>query len=764
MSKCRLCEAPCYLENEAYCCLGCETVHQILQRKGIKCAQEDPLFLHAQQQGWLKPSKGQSCEKERAKGERYIRQIEGMWCSSCALAIQWLLEEVPGVIFASVDYASDLLVLRLDPLKVGMRQIEEKLKSWGYTLKDPLKNERQNISDFFTWKIAVMAFLGMNTMMLSYPAYIAYLGVETQGYEQVCSVLSGLMSIPLLWLALWPLSKSAWLSLRAGLVGFECLIVLASFSSLLLSFWRLFQGNPHVYFDTAWVLLGLQFLGKGLEKSFKLKARETVLATLDRVQSKIRVPSAEGWGFKSAKDLKIGELIGVLAGDMLRVEAEIETGTVWVDLSWERGEAQPACLGAGQLLHSGMMVVSGSAQAKVKTLVVESELETWLNQLAGALEQRRKKQESEFKISRLIAVLTILVFFLAMFIALWALAHHSSGQEAFERAMSVLIISCPCSLGIAIPLARARLFSRASQLGFWVRRPQALETAGQIDTWVLDKTGTLTEGQMRLISAPLSDPFSLKCLKALSLHSNHPLCLCLQEALKNISCEQVRLDHVQETYGVGLKGYIEGKEIYLGRPSEYKELHISCEFKIDKHIVATLLFEDTLRPQAKTLVQALKNPVLLSGDHLKRCQITAHEVGISHVYGEKTSFEKASWIQQWKKDHPFQKIALVGDGLNDALAMQESDFSIAMASGRSDPTSALHWSDVALVKEDLVSILELISYSKRTKIVSLQNLFLGFFYNLIFIPLAFSGALSPIHAAIAMMLNSISILVNSCRI
>lgn len=739
------------------------TVFQILKKKGIENFQADPLFVHAQQSGWLTSVRKKETPFTKNQGERLVRLVEGMWCGSCALAIEWLLEEIPGVLFCSVDYSTDLIVLRFDPLKTNLHRIDQVLQKWGYSLVDPLGYEKRKLSDFFTWKIALMAFLGMNTMMLSYPAYLAYLGVDTQGYEWICSLTSGFLSVALIPLALWPLAKSSFLALSAGIMGAELLIGLASFSALVLSFWRLFEGSSHVYFDTAWVLLGLHLLGKGLEKSFKLKAQDSVLGTLNMTESKVRVPTQTGWSFIAAKDLKEGDSIGFVAGDMARVEAVIETGTLYVDLSWERGEALASALSKGDTVRSGMVITSGSAVAKVVTCASQSQLQIWLNQLAFALEKRKQKQGKD-GVSFYLACFTGVILFLSLFSAIWALAHDKSVAQAFETAMSVLVISCPCSLGIAVPLARARLFSKITELGFWVRQPQHLETAADIRTWVLDKTGTLTHGKMKLVDMPLQDPFQLKCLKALSLHSNHPLCKSIQHYLSEVSCQDIELVGVSETLGVGLKGYINDEEIYLGRPSQYLDRYVSCEFKIGGQTLALLSFEDPLREEAGLFVRQLEQPILLSGDHAKRCEAAAYSVGIERVYSEKNSLEKASWIKNWKQQHPNEKIALIGDGLNDALAMQESDFSIAIASDRSDPTSALHWADMAFVKDDLNAIIELIECCKKTKIVSRQNIFLGFFYNLILVPIAFWGYLSPIHAAIAMLLNSISILVNSIRV
>lgn len=767
MNKCLLCEDPCSISSlKDFCCLGCQTVYQILKTKGISEFQKDPLYLRAKQSGWLHGGTPiDKSVKESALGERYIRQIEGMWCSSCSLAIEWLLAALPGVLSVSVDYATDLLVIRLDPLKNGMQRIEKELACWGYSLIDPLSREKKNASEFFSWKIAGAAFFSLNTMMLSYPAYMRYLGVETQGYEWLCSLVSGILTIPVIPLALWPLGKSVWVAARAGYVGSDLLMLISSLSAILLSSWRLIQGNPHVYFDTAWVILALQLLGKGLEKSFKVKNHEAVLSTLSLAEAKVRLPSLDGWKFTCAKDLKIGQEIGLIAGDLARIDAVVESGRLWVDLSWERGEALPVELNEGELIRSGMMVVGGSAIARVHSLASMSQLQIWLGQLAGAIE-KRKEVRSDLKSEQLINSFTFLILILSCFSAIWVLAREGNSSLAFERAMSVLVISCPCSLGIALPLVRSRLVNRVTQLGFWLRRPWALEQADCINNWFVDKTGTLTYGRMDLVDGLPKEPLHLGLLKAIAMTSAHPICVSIQGALREVAVSDVQLKDVKETFGVGVIAKWNEKTLYLGKPltKSSNDSLACCEFYLDDEWITTLYFEDSIRPEAQNLVKALKNVTLLSGDQLSRCKKTSQQLNILNCLAEKTSLEKAQIISSWKKDHPQEKVAMIGDGLNDALAMQQCDLSIAIACDKSDPTSALHWADIALIKNDLKPLFYLIDYAKLAKKIRFQNLFISFFYNIFFVPFAVLGYLSPLHAAIAMLFSSFSVLINSWRI
>jgi len=552
------------------------------------------------------------------------------------------------------------------------------------------------------------------------------------------------------------------------------------FTAYLYSTYQFFSGSIHLYYDTACMLIVLVLLGKFLESGAKARIQEDLDHLFSVRPSKVRllVPGSERGRYVSIEQLRKGDRFEVVEGEVVPADGMIVEGDAAVDESSLTGEARPVPKKPGDDVRSGARVIHGSLKARAEGIGDESTLGQMLRVIEKAL---MDETPFEGKIDRILRWFVPFVLVMAAGTGGVCLGIGLSLEEAVIRSMTVMVISCPCTLGIAIPLTRLAGISLAEKKGILVREFSSFEKALAVDTFVIDKTGTVTEGRWKLRDILLTGPLTRQevLAKAVSIEaqSQHSIASELKRRAAEVSAPSLNAAAVVVS-GNGVRGEVQGCEVRIGsRDFLKKELEMfegqkgtpSLEpngqnsyvyMSSDGNLCAVLVFGDEIKGGASETIRELRRMgyklFLISGDGNEATRAVAERTGFESSYGGKLSEEKAAYIENLQSEK--SRVAMVGDGINDAPALAQADLGIAVHSGGSLGQEA---SDLTLMRGDLRQILDFLVLAKRVSGKSLQNLIFSGLYNLIAIPVAMSGLLNPLIAVSAMLLSSLTVICNT---
>lgn len=701
--------------------------------------------------------------------------VDGMWCPSCAWVIGETLNRHPGVSDARVIFSTDRLRCRYDPIRIAPDDIMELVRRLGYTprIDDAGGNTHRRRE---TIRFAVSAVFTMNTMMLSWALYSGFFThLSTDQIRFLSGPLVLLAAVPYVYGGL-PLHRRAWAGLMAGAPGMETLISVAATAAFGYSLVNLFRGSLHIYCDTATMLITLTLLGKLLERG----ARDRVLARLESFFSlrprKVKiVTDAFPRGRYAAADLlaKGGRFIAE-AGEIVAADGRILVGTGWVDESSLTGEAKAVRKTSGDVLKSGTRILEGAFTLEAEAVGDDSLLGRMIALMEAAATRRTPAEAATDRLLR---------YFVPMILTLasgtgvvWRMLG-TDVETAFIRAVTVMVISCPCALGIAIPLARVAGIAKAGENGILVRDFSAMEKVGDITAVVFDKTGTITEGRMRLKKIhPLSDRDARQCLAlaaALEADSPHHLARAVRVAAGGTPAETVMITEVGAD---GIAGRWQAGKLRIGTERFCFERENSTPpvppileagdslvwMSENGRPLAALAFGDDLRPGALQSVERLAergfSQALISGDDIHAVDAASRRLGINIRQGRLLPEEKADFIRRLQGEGA--SVLIVGDGINDAPAMVQADLAVAVFSGGPLGKEA---AQATLMAGDLTVLIRFLDLAERVRRIVRQNLIFSFAYNFISIPIAMMGWLSPLVAVTAMLASSLSVIGNTLR-
>ena len=788
--KCALCSSsvmgyPYRMEEAVFCCKGCQIVYQILEAQGaLANFQDHPVYRQAQQAGLVTNAylDFPKHEEEKIPEEDFQKlhlTIQNMWCPSCAQVIHLILLREKGVRHCTVDYSTDLASIEYTPRLISKEKILRVIQQLGYQpqfLQDP---RQRVISRSLMLRFMIAAFFSLNVMMFAYPIYATYFdGRETAGYAELFAWLSLIGSLPVLFYSAWPIWRRCYTGLKVGIWGMELLVSLGVTAAMGLSLYELFRGSPYVYFDSVTVIILFVLLGKIMESRAKFSAKEALVKLSLALPRKGRKRLASGEEkFVAIKEILPGDFLIVRMGEKIVLDGSVEEGEGACDESLMTGESMPALKRKGSTVLAGTLLQQGQLVVKVTSTLEETTLQRIIDMVSQEIGHKSKYVRAADQIVKWFVPFVIGLAFATGGICLaWGIA--DSGQTVLQtaviRAVSVLLISCPCAIGIAAPLAEAYLLNVLAKLGILVRNRGCLTFLGKETLFVFDKTGTLTEGRFRVCSGLDSLSFDEKrLLKGLTAQSIHPIALALHQALL---CPLSSFEKIEEIVGKGIQGTLQGQKYYLGSAAFFVQLGIpiplqeigrdssiltTIYFARDKVCLGTIHLGDQLRQGVPEFIRQLFpiKTLLVSGDA---------EAPVAKVAA-------ICQIPEWKSGyHPLQKKALIdnlrekgeivimlGDGMNDAPALTAAHIGIAVVSA-SD--ISIQVSDLLLTTNSfqVLSILRQVA-SHGQKIVK-QNLFWAFFYNCIGLGLAATGWLTPLFAAFAMVISSLIVLLNAQRI
>lgn len=711
-----------------------------------------------------------------------VFMVSGMWCPACAWLIEEALKRMPGVVQPRVSFLSDTVRLEYLPHMIAPAEIMLHVEKLGYRTSNPEEDShRYDAKRYLLRRLGVSAILSMNAMVLSYALYSGFIRELAPMAVAYFSYPLLLMTAPVVFYGGMPILRRAWNGIRLGNASMDTLIAVSTLAAFCYSVIQTAKGSIHLYFDTAAMLITIVLLGRYIE----MHTRERVLAAsgLDEISpQKVRLAEGPAGRWVGAETARPGDHFRVYPGERVPLDGQVTEGKGLVNQSVLTGELTPVARERGQQVMAGSLLTDGRLEIEATHSYGESSLRQIIDLVANALDQKGSGEEAADSMSRLFVPATMAASGITGLL-LWFFRFPA--DEILLRCLTVLLISCPCALGIAVPLVKVVVIGLGRRKGILIRNPGALERIPDLDTLILDKTGTVTEGSFVLREIVTDEPDEsgvLFRIAALEADSSHFLAREIVRCARERSLDLRRGTAVKEFDGLGVTGVAEGKTLFVGNRRLLSQCGAGLPVSLDEQAIARehegmtivffgwdgaargfLVFGDWPRAGARELIDALQRRgikiLLLSGDGNDTTGAVAGSLGITGFLGQTTPSEKAEMIR--KLQDQGHRVGMVGDGVNDAGALAQADVAFAMGAGHGIMREA---SDLMIPggrPDVIIDAFELSALSTRTV---RQNLSFAFLYNIIAIPVAAAGLLNPVIAVTAMFMSSLTVIGNSLRI
>ena len=701
-----------------------------------------------------------------------------MTCQSCANRIEKVLNKKPFVQQAGVNFAAEEAQVVFDSMQASETQIIEIIHKTGFSAHikqaDELPLGEKNTS--IPWRLIIL-------WIINIPFLIGMLGMMSGSHNLMLPPIwqFSLASIVQLWLAI-PFYRGAIGSIRGGLANMDVLVSTGTLTIYLYSAFMLFyhtnHAMEHVYFEASVMVIGFVSLGKFLEDRTKKHSLNSLSMLLQLTPKKVTALRNDKWTEIALDQVNIGEIIRANQGERIAADGIIESGNGWCDESHLTGESRPEEKQSGGKVLAGAMVTEGSIIYQANQLGSQTLLGDMMNALSDAQGSKAPIARFADKVAS-VFVPAVLVISLVTFTLTYILTNDS--VSSLIHAVSVLVIACPCALGLATPAAIMVGLGKAVNAGVWFKDAAAMEETAHVDTVVLDKTGTLTKGELEISalwqpqSAVYSEDDLYRFAAAVEQQANHPIAKAIVQA-----AEQKMLDIPTALFskmevGQGIQAELEqvgtikvGKPNYCGLilPKNLEDIWQIASIvavSINNEPIGAFALTDTLKNDSLHAIQRLQQQnidvVIMSGDQQSVVDYIAKQLGIKKAFGGLSPRDKAEQIQKLKAlDHV---VAMVGDGINDAPALAAANVSFAMKSG-SD--IAEQTASATLMQHSVNQLVDALFIARATLKNIKQNLFFALIYNILGIPLAAFGFLNPVIAGAAMAMSSISVLMNALRL
>ena len=708
-------------------------------------------------------------------------QIEGMTCQACASRIEKVLNKKNFVESAGVNFASEEAQVVFDDSQTSAADIAKIIEKTGYGAKEktedalPQPEETAHVS----WRLWLL-------FAINIPFLIGMAGMMLGRHDWMLPPLwqFALASVVQLWLAV-PFYKSAWASIKGGLANMDVLVTIGTVSIYLYSVYMLFfsphaaHGMAHVYFEAGVMVIGFVSLGKFLEHRTKKSSLNSLGLLLKLTPTQVNVQREGEWKQLPIDQVQIGDLIRANHGERIAADGIIESGSGWADESHLTGESNPEEKKAGGKVLAGALMTEGSVVYRATQLGSQTLLGDMMNALSEA-------QGSKAPIARVadkaaaVFVPAVVGIALLTFIATWLVK--GDWTVALMHAVAVLVIACPCALGLATPAAIMVGMGKAVKHGIWFKDAAAMEEAAHVDAVVLDKTGTLTEGRPQVAAvycvpdSGFDEDALYRIAAAVEQNAAHPLARAIVSAAQARGLEIPAAQNAQTVVGAGITAEVEGVGLVKAGKAEFAELKLPESLSDDVWRIASIVavsvngkpigafaLADALKADTAEAIGRLKkhgiDVYIMSGDNQGTVEYVAKQLGIAHAFGNMSPRDKAAEVQKLKTAG--KTVAMVGDGINDAPALAAANVSFAMKGGAD---VAEHTASATLMQHSVNQLADALLVSQATLKNIKQNLFFAFFYNILGIPLAALGFLNPVIAGAAMAASSVSVLGNALRL
>jgi Cu+-exporting ATPase len=690
-------------------------------------------------------------------------EIGGMTCSSCAARIEKKLNRLDGV-EATVNYATEHASVVAAP-DVSVEQLVATVEAAGYTARLPEHHHAEESTDGLRLRTLVSTAFALPVLALSMVGPLQF-----RDWQWVALVLA----TPVVTWGALPFHRATWVNLRHRATTMDTLISMGVLAAYGWSLWALVTDSGEMYLEVAATVTVFLLAGRWAEAGARRRSGAALRALLELGARDVAVLRDGVEERVPVESLVVGDLFVVRPGEKVATDGEVVEGTSAIDASLLTGESVPVEVGPGDAVVGA--TVNDGGRLVVRATRVGSD--TKLAQIARLVtEAQSGKAPVQRLADRVSAVFVPAVIVLAVAtLVTWLVTGHSA-DDAFTAAVAVLIIACPCALGLATPTALLVGTGRGAQLGILIKGPEVLESTRRVDTVVLDKTGTVTTGRMALVDVVGGERAEvLRLAGALEDASEHPIARAIADAARAELGALPAVTSFANTAGLGVSGVVEGHEVLAGRPAfvdpgpltgAVDDAQAAGRTAVvvawDGAPRAVLVVADTVKATSAEAVRSLRGlgltPVLLTGDNERAARAVAGEVGIDDVVAEVLPEDKVDVVRRLQGEG--KVVAMVGDGVNDAAALAQADLGLAMGTGTD---VAIEASDLTLVRGDLTAAADAIRLSRRTLATIKGNLFWAFAYNVAAIPLAALGLLNPMIAGAAMAGSSVFVVTNSLRL
>ena len=708
-------------------------------------------------------------------------QIEGMTCQACASRIEKVLNKKDFVAEAGVNFASEEAQVVFDDSQTSAADIAKIIEKTGYGAKEKTEDAlpQPEKTTHVSWRLWLL-------LAINIPFLIGMAGMMIGRHDWMIPPLwqFALASVVQLWLAI-PFYKSAWASIKGGLANMDVLVTIGTVSIYLYSIYMLFfslhaaHGMAHVYFEAGVMVIGFVSLGKFLEHRTKKSSLNSLGLLLKLTPTQVNVQRDGEWKQLPIDQVQIGDLIRANHGERIAADGIIESGSGWADESHLTGESNPEEKKAGGKVLAGALMTEGSVVYRATQLGSQTLLGDMMNALSEA-------QGSKAPIARVadkaaaVFVPAVVGIALLTFIATWLVK--GDWTIALMHAVAVLVIACPCALGLATPAAIMVGMGKAVKHGIWFKDAAAMEEAAHVDAVVLDKTGTLTEGRPQVAAvycvpdSGFDEDALYRIAAAVEQNAAHPLARAIVSAAQARGLDIPAAQNAQTVVGAGITAEVEGVGLVKAGKLDFAELKLPENLSDDVWRIASIVavsangkpigafaLADALKTDTAEAIGRLKkhgiDVYIMSGDNQGTVEYVAKQLGIAHAFGNMSPRDKAAEVQKLKAAG--KTVAMVGDGINDAPALAAANVSFAMKGGAD---VAEHTASATLMQHSVNQLADALLVSQATLKNIKQNLFFAFFYNILGIPLAALGFLNPVIAGAAMAASSVSVLGNALRL
>ena len=784
--------------GDEFCCNGCKNVYAYLKSQGFG---EFYSKLKKGEQNLAKPSSKhfdkQSASSmfskllRRDENSPFICELEvlisGIHCPACVWLNEKALSNLEGVLELNISATTSKARVLFDERKTALEEILNLIIAIGYDPKpfNAIKSAKNSLSREYYARLIVALACSMNIMWVAIALYSGYFEGLSTGAKKILHFAEFVLASPPVFYTASVFYRSALSSLKLRQINMDVNVSLGILSVYFYSVYAMLSGAEQVYFDSACMLVTFIFAGKFLQTKATQKAAQELenisslfVEQVMSVKNNSRIPSISEFKPCDVSEVKSGDFVLLRSGERAMIDGVVLSGEASVDNSSINGESVPVGISKDDVLLSGALCAEGSVIYKATSSFQGSFLNKLSKLLSNASFARARIEELANKISSHFGW-AILGLCVASFV-FWSVANISawSGASAFGVAISVLVIACPCALSLATPIATLVAMGTATKRSIVFKDAKVLETLAKCDIIAFDKTGTLSKANLKVLKGQRFLPFDDGALLALASASTHPISKAVASYILEKTCtlssfNQGILENIQNIAGKGITATYKGVKIAGGSKAFVKSLGASLAddtggssseyyFMYDNKLVARFLLGDELREGAKASIKELKKMglkvLMLSGDKQIVASKVASELGIDESHGELNPEQKALLIKELQKS---ANVVMVGDGINDILALKSANVGIAMGSGASVSVGV---SDVVLLRDELGDLVFALRQAKKTFKVIKENLFISLVYNALSIPLAMAGFIIPLFAAISMSFSSLLVVLNSLRL
>ena len=729
--------------------------------------------------------------------KKVILKIDGMTCSACSNGLEKYLNKQEGIQNASVNLVMSNALIEYDEKKLNLEQLETFVKKAGFkslglydnkTEEDKNKGEKTKFIIFGVLAV-ILLYISMGHMV-GMPIF-DFLNMHKSPINYTIVLL--ILTLGFIYYG-FDILKNGYKNLIHKTPNMDTLVSIGVISSMAYSLYSMvmiFQGKheyvEYLYFESAAIVIFFIKLGRYLDGISKDKTKEAIQKLVQITPNKAIVKVDGKEKEVTIDEIKKGDIVVSHAGDRISVDGEIVNGKAHLDESFITGESKPSSKTIGNKVIAGSINYDGYLEYKAEKIGRDSTISQIVRLVVEATNTKAPIAKIADKVSGyfvpaviIIAVLTFIGYLVLGF----------PFNEAISSFVTILVVACPCALGLATPLAIVVSEGTCANEGILVKKSEILENAEKINTIVFDKTGTLTYGTLKIAKiinySNIEEKELMQYVGSLEAKSTHPIAKAFEQYLKENKISNLEVKEFENISGYGIKGFVADKEIILGNAKILTYFNIENKYQEDekllskegnsiiyvvqnKEVIAIIGVNDIVRENAKQVIEKLnKNniqTIILTGDNEETAKIIAEKIGIADVIANVVPSEKANLIKKLKSEN--KKVMMCGDGINDSPALANADIGVSVNSGTD---IAMDSSDVILMKNDLSKILDLINISKHTIRNIKQNLFWAFFYNSLMIPVSmgllrpWGISINPMFAGFAMVISSLTVILNSLRL